>query len=276
MNFHHRQDAIFAIFLILSLLLHLLLLKLLPDRNLWLEPQEKKPVFVEVRPPQVRERELDLPKEPDQERPRETPAKRLGPSDRVVAREMAPKGDAPEDRPPTPPPIPRPQPSEPLPPKGDEGPRKPVDPAKVDLNLPQTTVARYQEEWRRKYRADVEEGEAVWLDTEKDVLLSFFQRFRNNIYNVWNYPPQAAERGEKGTCLLRITINRDGSVDEVKLLEKSGFDTLDREAVAAVYRGASYGALPAAFKGENLQIMAFFQYNLSYGGSRGGDIFGAR
>jgi protein TonB len=276
MNFHHRQDAIFAIFLILSLLLHLFLLKLLPDGDLWLEPQEKKPVVVEMRPPQVRERELDLPKEPDQERPRDTPAKRLGPSDQVVARETAPKGDAPEDRPPTPPPIPKPQPSEPLPPKGDEGPRQPVDPAKLDLNLPQTTVARYQEEWRRKYRADVEEGKAVWLDTEKDVLLSFFQRFRNNIYNVWNYPQQAAERGEKGTCLLRITINRDGSVDEVKLLEKSGYDTLDREAVAAVYRGATYGALPAAFEGETLQIMAFFQYNLSYGGRRGGDIFGAR
>jgi protein TonB len=83
----------------------------------------------------------------------------------------------------------------------------------------------------------------------------------------------AAERGEKGICLLRITINRDGSVDEAKILETSGSDTLDREAVAAVYRGATYGELPSAYKGENLQFMAYFQYKLTTGNLQDRAIF---
>lgn len=292
----HRQGAILAGFIAFSLLLHILLLNLLPGRIILPEPQEKKPVFVEVRPPQTQERELDLPQKTIPEKPRETPAKRLGPEDQVVPEETAPKGDSPEDRLPKAPPVPTPLPDrtvpvKPLPsesrPKEDvpakpltekgESPAKPMDPAKL-LNpaLPQATVDRYQQEWRSKSRPDVAEGEAIWLDTEIDILNSFFKRFRDNIYNVWNYPPRSAERGEKGVCLLKITINRDGSVASVEAVDKSGFATLDREAIAAVYRGAPYGALPASYSGDDLQIMAYFEYKLSYRnvGERG--IFGAR
>jgi protein TonB len=118
-------------------------------------------------------------------------------------------------------------------------------------------------EWRQKYREDVEQGEAVWLDTEKDLLFSFFQRFRDNIYGVWNYPRRAAERGDEGTCLLKVTINRDGTVKQVRLMEGSGHRDLDEEAMAAVRKGAPFGRLPAAYKEESLTIFAFFQYNLT-------------
>lgn len=127
----------------------------------------------------------------------------------------------------------------------------------------ENVAAQQMAELRRKYREDVEQGDAVWLDTEKDLLISFFQRFRNNIYGVWNYPPRAAERGAEGTCLLRITIMRNGAVEEVKLMESSGHRDLDDEAVAAVRKGAPYGRLPSAYKEEALTIYAFFQYQLT-------------
>ena len=273
MKIHGRHDAVLAGFILCSLLLHFLLLYLLPARPLS-DLRQKNPVVVEVRPPQARDRELDLPPQPEQPEPRKTPAKRLGPQDLTVPKEMAPKGDAPEDRLPVP--LPQPQPRQPLPAAKAPSPASLPDPSAIDLNLTQNTRSRYQEEWRRIYRQDVEKGDAVWLDTEKDVLLSFFERFRRNIYNVWNYPPQAAKNREQGVCLLEIIINRDGSVDAVKPLESSGFATLDREAVAAVYRGAPYGQLPSAYTEEKLKIMAFFQYRLSLSGQRGGDIFGAR
>jgi|LGOV01.1.fsa_nt_gb protein TonB len=275
MNIHGRHDAILAGFILCSLLLHFLLLHFLPARRLT-DLRQKEPVVVEVRPPQDRDRELDLPPQPDQPEPRKTPAKRLGPSDRTVPKEMAPKGDAPEDRLPVPKPPAHSKPPQPSSTTKSSNTASLPDPSAIDLNLAQNTRARYQEEWRLKYRKDVEAGDAVWLDTEKDILLSFFDRFRRNIYNVWNYPPQAAKRREQGVCLLEIIINRDGSVEAVKPLESSGFPTLDREAVAAVYRGAPYGQLPSAYTDDKLKIMAFFQYRLSLSGQRGGDIFGAR
>lgn len=275
MNIHGRHDAVLAGFILCSLLLHFLLLHFLPARRLLTDLGKKEPVVVEVRPPQARERELDLPPQPDQPEPRKKLAKRLGPSDRTVPKEIAPKGEAPEDR------LPVPQlPAIPPPPAttatAAPGARPLPDPSAIDLNLAQSTRGRYQQEWRRKYRKEVEEGDAVWLDTEKDILLSFFDRFRRNIYNVWNYPPQSVRSREQGICLLEIIINRDGSVDSVALKEPSGYPTLDREAVAAVYRGASYGQLPTAYAEDKLKIMAFFQYRLTLSGQRGGDIFGAR
>ncbi|ABA89779.1 periplasmic energy transduction protein, TonB-related protein [Syntrophotalea carbinolica DSM 2380] len=259
-----RQDILLAAFAVLSLLLHALLLYLLPADDLLVAPSVKKPVVVEVRPPQQRPREVDMPAQPVTQ-PRRKPAKRLAPRDQVVPRETAPRGDAPEDRQPLPTVAAPPPAAAPVERKrpGDTG---AVSPAPLDLGLPQTTQQRLREGWARKYREDVEEGEAVWLDTEKDLLSSFFKRFRDNIYQVWNYPRAAAERGQSGVCLLRIVINQDGSVDAVEPLESSGYPTLDREAIAAVYRGASYGNLPSSYAKDQLTIMAYFQYRLSGNG----------
>jgi len=106
-------------------------------------------------------------------------------------------------------------------------------------------------------------GDTVWLDTEQDLLISFMRRFRDNIYGVWNYPAPAAERGQEGTCLLRITVNRRGDVENVELIESSGSPLLDNEAMRAVRLGATYGPLPQSYPNQLLHIMAFFQYNLN-------------
>jgi protein TonB len=297
MDLRHRQNLLLAGFLTLSLLLHLLLFYLLPQRNIFQHPRAEKPVVVEVRPPEQPkplERELDLPTRPELEKPRKTPAKRLGPSDQVVKKETAPKGADTEDRTPSalrPPqktrPLPRvrPQPKprtapKALPPVAEKStpkgparaPEKP-NPKAVPLEklpdlrtltqLPPQTMARLEDQWRRKYRKDVDEGDAVWLDTEKDILISFFQRFRDSIYGVWNYPSRSAEKGEEGTCMLKISVNRDGSLKDVKLMESSGYTALDNEAMAAVRKAAPYGKLPQAYKEKVLNIFAFFQYNLT-------------
>jgi protein TonB len=126
----------------------------------------------------------------------------------------------------------------------------------------ENVAAQQMAEMRRKYREEAEQGDAAWLDTEKDLFISFFKRFKDNIYGVWNYPRSAAERGEEGTCLLKITINRDGTVKDVRLMEPTGHRDLDEEAMAAVRKGAPYGKLPSAYKEETLTIFIFFQYDL--------------
>ncbi|MDO3380158.1 energy transducer TonB [Geoalkalibacter halelectricus] len=300
MSFHPRQDSILWWFIPLSLFIHLLLMLLVPQTAPRPAPQREDPVFVEVRPPQPRPRELDAPVLQELERPREEPAKRLGPQDQVVVRETAPPGEDTEDsqpavtapRPapqPQPRPEPRPRPQEQTPPTAVQPPTvsqpveqapapqvaalpeppaltppsdRPLPDLKDLLQLPQATESRLERQLRSKYRAEVERGDAVWLDMEKDILISFFQRFRNNIYGVWNYPRQAAERGEEGTSLLKITVNRDGSVASVQVMESSGSTALDQEAVRAVWRGASYGPLPRAYEEESLTIFAFFQYRI--------------
>ena len=68
--------------------------------------------------------------------------------------------------------------------------------------------------------------------------------------------------------MLRITIDRRGNISDVQLLESSGYQILDDEAISAVRQGATYGPLPRAFPHEELKIMAFFDYRLSGSASR--------
>ena len=97
MTAEQRQNRIITGFILLSLLLHLLLL-LVPKHKLFPTNSVPEPVYVEVRPAQSRERELDLPIRKELEKPREKPAKRLAERDQVVEKEMAPEGQDTEDR----------------------------------------------------------------------------------------------------------------------------------------------------------------------------------
>jgi protein TonB len=126
------------------------------------------------------------------------------------------------------------------------------------------SVADLDPEVNRRMRRDVEEGRAVWLDTEKDILGSFYKRFRSAVEDVWDYPKEAIARGEFGVCLYRIEINRAGVlVNEPELLKSSGSARLDAEAARAV-RAASprFGFLPDAYRYETLTIFAYFDYRL--------------
>jgi protein TonB len=288
MTAEQRQNRIIAGFILLSLLLHLLLL-LLPKYKLFPEANIPEPVYVEVRPMQPRE--LDLPIRKELEKPRKKPAKRLAERDQVVEKEMAPEGKDTEDRqkmvrapkpvPKTPPPTkPQPKPrtetapqkTEPTPDlretlegwklKPEEKPSPKVPDLQTLTQLSPQTLARIESDWRRKYREDVAKGDTVWMDSQQDLLISFMKRFRTNIYNVWNYPSAAAQRGHRGTCLVRITVDRQGNIVDVELLESSGHRSLDEETIRAIRKGATYGPLPRAYPNKELKIMAFFQYRL--------------
>jgi protein TonB len=288
MNLDRRQNLLIAGFLLLTLLLHLLLL-LIPETGLLQPVETKQPVYVERRPPPRRDRELDLPFHPPPPTPRPTPAPRRGPQDQVVERETAPPGEDSEDRVPSrraPPPQPQPRPAQPrqpavappvaetrrpISPQGDRPAAEPA-PAPVPLQPPSLeqlttlaprTMARIDSDWRRKLREGVQKGDTVWLDTEQDLLISFFKRFRNNIYNVWNYPERARQRQEEGRCLLRIVVSRQGTIVSVDLLESSGSRDLDEEAMRAVHKGAPYGPLPSSYPHPQLNIMAYFNYSLT-------------
>ena len=247
-------------------------------------------VYVEVRPPQQLERELDLPIREELEKPREKPAERLAEKDQVVEQETAPEGQdtedlerlvrAPEPVPQTPqpsPPQPEPKPEKPQVeeveqprPETTEGWQRPQAEPPAELpdletltQISPQAMASNERDWRRKYREDVARGDTVWMDTQQDLLISFMRRFRNNIYNVWNYPEEARRLNQRGSCLLRITVDRKGDVTDVILMESSGSRVLDDEAIRAVRQGATYGPLPRAYPNEYLHIMALFNYQMS-------------
>jgi protein TonB len=116
---------------------------------------------------------------------------------------------------------------------------------------------------KSKQRDDVDEGDTVWLNLERGLLISFFRRFRNQIEGVWNYPAEAAQQGIEGILLVKITVNRNGELLDVELLNSSSSDILDFEAIQAIYRAAPFGPLPKQYPHPELKINAHFRYQIT-------------
>lgn len=259
----------FSLFVVISLLLHLGIFSYFATRGKESTKPEiaPSPFFVDLREQEQKPREPDLPLRP-QPTPRPLPGRRLAANDQVVAREQAPRGSDWRDTTTVPsvqePALPRAEQKKPA--VSEKG----IIPALTREALLMATknaaqnIADLDPEVNRKMRRDVEEGKAVWLDAEKDILGSFYKRFRDAVMLTWDYPKDAIIRGESGVCLYRIEINRAGVlINEPELLKSSGSVSLDTEARRAVIRAApSFGFLPDAYQYETLTIFAYFDYSL--------------
>jgi protein TonB len=63
---------------------------------------------------------------------------------------------------------------------------------------------------------------------------------RDGIARVLTYPPRARRFGWAGKVLVAFTLLADGSIRDLRILERSGFEALDEAAVDAVRRAAPF------------------------------------
>ena len=75
----------------------------------------------------------------------------------------------------------------------------------------------------------VEENKGVTLP---GTLQMAYPRYRIN--PMVPYPGLARKRGQEGTVILQVLINREGRVDDLEVKTTSGYGLLDRAAVSAV------------------------------------------
>jgi len=289
--------------LLVSFIIHLIIIWLLPKFSSQPEPVTARPTFVTLEDlpsePRQTPKEMELDERPRPDQPPPLEATRLAEDNQQVEKEMAPQGEDSRDQPITQiatenklekkvsdkkDPIkgreteninseiekekkldvglsqPEPRLSEPqLQPNTELTIEELTKPTPDTL----TRIARNDQRERIKKREHVLEGDAVYLNLQHDYLISFFQRFSNRIESNWNYPVKAAQRNEFGVLLLKIIVTREGKLVDVELLETSGYDALDYEAIQAVYRAAPFGPITKHWQHDQMKIYAHFQYTLS-------------
>ncbi|MDY0211837.1 MAG: TonB family protein [Desulfuromonadaceae bacterium] len=287
-NHRNSNPLPLLLFIILSLLLHALLPIIAPELLAPKEEPPPEPTYVEIQPIQEVRETIRVQKTEE----KEVDTHRLGEAAQQVVKEQAPEGYDFEDSTPSMAQVQAPQAevqAESSPPEVAQQPEpaikqpeeegfkpkpqpdtKPMPDLQQLLQSSTHAAADVAREARVKHRPDVARGEAVWLNMKEDLLFSFYNRFKKGVYGVWNYPQESVERREQGIALLEVIINRDGSVEDVNLLSGSEFEPLNREAIAAVFKGAPYGKLPDSYPDEQLRFKAYFHYQL--GGRR--QIFG--
>jgi protein TonB len=130
-------------------------------------------------------------------------------------------------------------------------------------------LAGMEENYRKKYGPEVKEGETKFLNTDDIQFGSFLRRFETAVYGVWRYPPDAARLGIEGVTPVKITFNKKGEVENVELLESSGSKILDNEVFRTLRMIGPVGGFPKGYDKDKFNLIAFFQYGIVRGMSRG-------
>lgn len=100
--------------------------------------------------------------------------------------------------------------------------------------------------------------ETQWYDWG-DYAQSMVSRIRVNWYAGM---PQLIRSGIQGRVTIRFTIQRDGRITDVTMLESSGVPPYDHAAKKAIEQSSPLNALPRDFPNPNERVTAMFYYNM--------------
>ncbi len=114
--------------------------------------------------------------------------------------------------------------------------------------------------------ANVADGDRVDMNTTSFKYISYFSGLRKQIELVWIYPAEAIQRGLQGAVQLEMTIEKDGRVSKVRLVESSGYETLDDNMLRTIKSASPFAPLPKAWGKQRLVVTGSFHYILSYAG----------
>jgi TonB family protein len=77
-----------------------------------------------------------------------------------------------------------------------------------------------------------------------NVLQGFADAVRRRIESKKRYPLAAQRSGISGEVGVRLTILRDGSLEDVMIAQSSGYDILDKAALGSVHRASPFPPIP--------------------------------
>ncbi|MBF0184264.1 MAG: energy transducer TonB [Magnetococcales bacterium] len=139
--------------------------------------------------------------------------------------------------------------------------------APLNLTPSLDNVAKWDHNRRMQARAKVGSAdEAVDINTKHAKFGDYFARVKQRISWSWVYPAVAKNEGLSGNVDVIFSINREGSLIDVKVVRSSSVPPLDQEAVAAIQKASPFGPLPETWPHEKMTIRSTFEYVLQNAG----------
>ena len=136
---------------------------------------------------------------------------------------------------------------------GSKGPLAMLDELNKEKYAPKNPQVEEKEE--------LDDDEPISLDTKEAKYVSYFSRIKQQIQRVWVYPSQGIKRTLSGELTLKFEISKDGNLLSLRLINSSGSNILDANAVKAVRGAAPYYPFPITITKKRLSILATFVYN---------------
>jgi periplasmic protein TonB len=110
-------------------------------------------------------------------------------------------------------------------------------------------------------KEELGDNKPIPLDTKDAKYVSYFSRVKQQIQLAWVYPSQATKNTLGGELTLKFEISKDGNLISLRLINTSGSNILDANAIKAVRGAAPYYPFPITIPKEKLSILATFVYN---------------
>lgn len=100
------------------------------------------------------------------------------------------------------------------------------------------------------------------MPSQEDLLAGYRRRLTDFLARQQEYPRIAAMRGWEGEVRVRVRVARKGSLIGVTLDHSSGYDILDKHAIAMLEGLGGLPALPEGFNSSELQVVVPVSYSL--------------
>ncbi len=121
-------------------------------------------------------------------------------------------------------------------------------PTAAELRERALSVARMEAEIDEQLQAYAKRPRRKFVsaNTREFIYASYMQAWVAKVERIGNlnYPAEARRRQIHGQLVLTVGINRDGSLESIKVIEPSGHKILDQAAIRVVEMGEPYAALP--------------------------------
>jgi len=95
-----------------------------------------------------------------------------------------------------------------------------------------------------------------------NVKQSYYAAVTARLESAKGYPKEARRRGYEGTVLVRVELERNGTLRACAVLQGSGRDILDKEALQTVRRAAPFPPVPDLISGEVQAMSVPLSYTL--------------
>lgn len=98
--------------------------------------------------------------------------------------------------------------------------------------------------------------------TEGTVSADYMEVLKKKIFDTWQYPDEAINKGQEGKVTVSFVLSSTGKMMEIGILKSSGSYILDSAAMAAVEKAAPFGNFSSQMKDKTIKITGNFCYVL--------------
>lgn len=105
--------------------------------------------------------------------------------------------------------------------------------------------------------------DTISLNTKDRRYVHYAGVIKERLQAHWDYPSQAQKLLLEGRILLVFTLEENGAMTQIRILDPSGHALLDNEACRAVQAAAPFPRFPEHIQMKRLHIRAAFDYRLT-------------